>query len=79
MRREWERSVRSFYARPRIRRVGVLVLAIALVGNAIVITISLNSPGTAKSHRIVTFTWILVAIALVSLGRYWRSIPRPQP
>lgn len=60
-------------ALPWVRSLGVVVLALILVGNLALITVSWAPHGGARVYAMLATLWILALIALRFLLRLWRA------
>jgi hypothetical protein len=65
-------------AAPWVRGLGVATLALILVGNLALITLSWAPRGGARVDAMLVFLWILALIALLFLLRLWRAIVSPR-
>jgi predicted membrane channel-forming protein YqfA (hemolysin III family) len=65
-------------APPWVRGLGVVLLALILVGNLAFITFSWVPRGGARVYAILVFLWILALVALLFLLRLWRATVSPE-
>ena len=61
-----------------VRGLYVAVLALILVGNLALITISLAPQGGTRIYAMLAFLWILALVALLFLLRLWRTTVSPR-
>ncbi len=64
-------------ALPWVRGLGVVVLALILVGNLALITVSWVPHGGSQVYAILATLWMLALIALRFLLRLWRATVSP--
>ena len=65
-------------APPWVRGLGVVVLALILVGNLALITVSWAPRGSGRVYAVLATLWILALIALRLLLRLWRATVSPK-
>jgi hypothetical protein len=60
-------------AAPWVRGLGIVVLALIVVGNLVLITFSWSPRGGVRVYGALAFLWVIALVALLFLVRLWRA------